>query len=169
MEPVVYLTARGIRGQAKAVSFRHGPQSWRHPQRGRYAGESTRRALGLMTIVAVTLATLFGGHRYLYCRPMNRIVANTNCPCARAPKEAPNAPAVGLVNDCFELRVIDRLVSFIVGSDLAIPPAMLLARLPPTHVMASQAGVLTHGADRPIRAGPFSPTALRAQLMVFLT
>jgi hypothetical protein len=125
--------------------------------------------LGLATIVAVTLATFLGGHRYLYCRPMNRIVANTNCPCARAPEEAPNAPAVSPVNDCFELRVLHRLVSFTLGSDLAVPPAMLWARLPPTHFIAPQPGALTHGADQPIRAGPFSPTALRAQLMVFLT
>jgi hypothetical protein len=121
-----------------------------------------------MTVLAVMLATLFGGHRYLYCRPMNRIVANTNCPCARAPKEAPNAPAVGSVNDCFDVRVLPRLVSFTVGSDLAVPPAMLLARLPPTHFIAPQLGALTHGPDQPIRAGPFSPTGLRAHLMVFL-
>ena len=124
--------------------------------------------MGFATIVAVALATLFGGHRYLYCRPMNRIVANTDCPCARGPKEAPNAPAISVLNDCFELRVIHRLASFTVGSDVAVPPATLMARLPAFDMMAPRSGGLTHGADQPIRAGPFSPTALRAQLMVFL-
>jgi hypothetical protein len=100
---------------------------------------------------------------------MNRIMASTNCPCAQAPQGAPNAPAVGIVNDCFEVRVLHRLVSFTVGSDLAVPPAMLLARLPPTHLTAPPAGGLPQDADHPIRAGPFSPTAVRAQLMVFLT
>ena len=159
----VGLTAQRIRGQAKGVSSRCDP---RHLRR---LGKGTRHALGLTTVLAMTLATLFGGHRYLYCRPMNRIVANTNCPCARAPKEAPSTPALGVVNDCYEVRVLHRLVSFTVASDLAVPPATLLVRLPPTHFMAPQPGVLTHGADQPIRAGPFSPAALRAQLMVFLT
>ena len=142
------------------------PHDLRNWQRAR---RCARRALGFVTVLAVTLATFFGGHRYLFCRPMNRIVTETDCPCVRASKKIPSAPAIGVVNDCFEVRVIQRLVSFTIGSDFAVPPAIPMARLPAFHLLSPQADSLARRAEHPIRAGPFSPTAVRAQLMVFLT
>ena len=121
-----------------------------------------------MTILAVTLATFLGGQRYFYCRPMNRIVANTNCPCARAADDASNVPLARVVNDCFELRVLDRLASFAIGCDLSVPPATLTARLPLAHLTGLPEGAISGSEHPPIRAGPYSPAGLRSRLMVFL-
>ena len=138
------------------------------------AKDVARRALGFATVLAVALATILGGHRYFYCRPMARIMVPMHCPCARAQNadrhttDRPTA-AVGPLNDCFELRVLDRLDSSTVGTDFAVPAAPLMAKLPAPSVLAAASSVLSQGADQPIRAGPYSPTALRAQLMVFLT
>ena len=161
--PAVGLTTSTSCDQAKAMRSR---QDFRNRPR---AGILARQALGFVTVLALTLATFFGGQRYLFCRPMNRIVTETDCPCVRASKKSPSAPAIGVVNDCFELRVIQRLVSFTIGSDFAVPPAALTSRLPAFNILSPRADSVAHRADQPIRAGPFSPTAIRAQLMVFLT
>jgi hypothetical protein len=145
-------------------------RQWKSPR----PKDIARRGFGFATVVAVALATVLGGHRYFYCRPMARIMVPTHCPCARAQsvdRHATGRPAaaVGLLNDCFELRVLDRLDSSTVRADFAVPAAGLIARLPAPSVLLAQSCVFALGADQPIRAGPYSPTALRAKLMVFLT
>ena len=96
-------------------------------------------------------------------------MADTHCPCAQVPARDSNAPLLGMSNDCFELRVVHRLVSFTVAGEFVVPAATLIATLPPAHVVGPPSNVASIRADQPIRAGPFSPTALRARLMVFLT
>ncbi len=76
---------------------------------------------------------------------------------------------LGALNDCFEVRFLDRLVSFTVGTELAVPAAGLFAILPPQSPQMTPSNAVLTGVDHPIRAGPLSATASRAQLMVFLT
>ena len=76
---------------------------------------------------------------------------------------------LGVDNDCFEVRVLGRLVAFALPGDMAVPAAALVAILPPPVPDRLPARGFTTGARHPIRAGPFSPTATRARLMVFLT
>jgi len=123
----------------------------------------------LCTVVALAFVTILGGQRYFYCRPMERIMTPTHCPCAQTPPNEQEHASVRALNDCFEARVLGRLVSFTMGSDLAIPAAALTAMLPAAHLTSLSSGTVLAGADHPIRAGPFSPAAVRAQLMVFLT
>ena len=124
--------------------------------------------LSVATLAAVTLAALFGGQRYFYCHAMGEIMEPTTCACARTPSHDEDRTTVGALNDCFEVRFLDRLVSFTIGDDVSVPAASVMAMLPPnTSVMPASAS--PRRADHPIRAGPFSPTASRAQLMVFLT
>ena len=96
-------------------------------------------------------------------------MAHTHCPCAQTPSDVQGHASVGILNDCFETRLVHRLVSFTIGSDLAIPAATLTAMLPAAHVVLRSAHAFLANADHPIRAGPFSPAAIRAHLMVFLT
>jgi hypothetical protein len=128
-----------------------------------------RSALALCTVAAVVLVTLLGGQRYFYCRPMDRIMTPGHCPCAPTPSDEQRHASIRVLNDCFEARVLGRLVSFTMGSDLAIPTATLTAMLPAAHLAPPSNSAVLADADHPIRAGPFSPTAQRAQFMVFLT
>ena len=134
-----------------------------------FAKKFVRAALALCTVTAIILATLLGGQRYFYCRPMNRIMTHTHCACAETPSDEQGQARIGILNDCFETRFVHRLVSFMIGDDLAIPAATLTAVLPAAHVAPPSSDVVFAETAHPIRAGPFSPTALRAQLMVFLT
>ena len=93
----------------------------------------------------------------------------SHCPCAQTPSDEQGHPNIRILNDCFEARVLGRLVSFTMGSDFAVPAATLTAMLPAAHLVPASNDAILTGGDHPIRAGPFSPTALRAQLMVFLT
>jgi hypothetical protein len=134
-----------------------------------FAKKLARSALALCTVIAVLLATLFGGQRYFYCRPMDRIMTHTHCACAQTASDEDGRVRIGVLNDCFETRFVHRLVSFTIGADLAIPAARLTTVLPVAHVAAPRSNLIFANTAHPIRAGPFSPTALRAQLMVFLT
>ena len=98
-------------------------------------------------------------------------MTHTRCACAPAPSDdqEQGQARIGILNDCFETRFVHRLVSFTIGGDLAIPAAMLTAVLPAPYVAPPSSSVVFADAAHPIRAGPFSPTAMRAQLMVFLT
>jgi hypothetical protein len=128
-----------------------------------------RRSLGMVTVVAVIFATLLGGQRYSYCRAMDEIMVQPKCECARSHQGEEGRASLDIDYDCFEARVLPRLVSFTVGAELAVPEAGLLAVLPAQHLEALPSNAIQVRADQPIRAGPFSPAAFRAQLMVFLT
>jgi hypothetical protein len=134
-----------------------------------FAKKFALSALALCTITAIILANLLGGQRYFYCRPMDRIMTHTHCACAQTPSDDEGQIRIGVLNDCFETRFVRRLVSFTIGADIAIPAATMTAVLPAAHVAPPTSKLLFAKAAHPIRAGPFSPAALRAQLMVFLT
>ena len=127
-----------------------------------------RWMLWAITIAAVGLATVLGGKQYLYCRAMDQIMTQANCDCARTHSDDGDQTAVGALNDCFEVRALGRLVSFTVGSDFAVPEARLVAILPDFAQGPLRANALITGDELPIRAGPRSPAAARALLMVFL-
>jgi hypothetical protein len=114
------------------------------------------------------LTAIMGGQRYLYCRAMGEIMTDTMCSCAQPKSGEDGAVAVG-PSDCFEVRELSRLVSFTVDGDFVVPAAGLRATLPAPVVDTPPSSAVFTFADRPIRAGPFSPTAHRSQLMVFLT
>jgi hypothetical protein len=127
-----------------------------------------RWALRVLTLAAVAATAIMGGQRYLYCRAMGEIMTDTTCSCAQPKSSEDGAVAIG-PRDCFEVRQLHRLVSFTIASDFVVPPAGLVATLPaPVVDTAPSSAVLTYVAH-PIRAGPFSPTSRRSQLMVFLT
>ena len=128
-----------------------------------------RGLLGAVTLAVVALTAILGGQRYFYCRAMDEIMTRTTCDCAQVSADQEDHTAVGALNDCFEVRFLDRLVSFTIGDDIAVPAASLVAILPPTAPAASLVTANLKRTEHPIRAGPFSPTASRAQLMVFLT
>jgi hypothetical protein len=120
-------------------------------------------------VVAVALATILGGQRYLYCRAMDQIMTHAACECARTYSSGQDCAVLDALNDCFEVRVLGRLVSFTVAADPGVPTAPLVAVLPAFPLELPRTNALLASADHPIRAGPFSPSAVRAQLMVFLT
>ena len=128
-----------------------------------------RWVLRALTLAAVTLTATMGGQRYFYCRAMDEIMAETTCDCGQGSADDQGTTAVGALNDCFEVRFLDRMVSFTTGDDFAVPPASLVAILPATVPITTPVTASLTRADPPIRAGPFSPAASRAQLMVFLT
>jgi hypothetical protein len=133
---------------------------------------SKRYARGLLsaiTVTAVVLTAILGGQRYMYCRSMNQVMTDGCCECARGRAPADGVALLGVDNDCFEVRVLGRLVAFALPGDMAVPAAALVAILPPPVPDRLPARGFTTGARHPIRAGPFSPTATRARLMVFLT
>ena len=125
--------------------------------------------LRALTLVAVTLTATMGGQRYFYCRAMDEIMTETSCDCGEGSVDDEGGTAVGALNDCFEVRFLDRLVSFTTGDDFPVPPASLVAILSITTPITTPVTASLTRADHPIRAGPFSPAASRAQLMVFLT
>jgi hypothetical protein len=128
-----------------------------------------RSVLGAIMVVAVALAALFGGRTYLFCRAMNRVMSEPACCCSHAERPAPGQAAVDARPQCFEVRVVSGLVSFTIGSDLAVAPAGLLGLLPAVPPEVASSAVVRDDGARAIRAGPFSPAALRASLMVYLT
>lgn len=91
------------------------------------------------------------------------------CACAHANEPAPTERATSIGADCFEVRHIDRLAAFDLGADFSVPAAGLVAILPAKIELARAPGSLSTPASRPIRAGPRSPIAAQAKLMVFLT
>ena len=131
------------------------------------ARKAARGGLALVTVLVVTLSAIMGGQRYLFCHSMNEIMEPT-CPCAlRAASD--EQPSNRIFNDCFEVRYLDRLASFVVGADFAVPAAALVAVLPTPSPLSRPARVVFENTEQAIRAGPFSPAANCAQLMVFLT
>jgi hypothetical protein len=142
---------------------------WRHRFGPASAKDRVRWSLRAVTLAAVTLTAILGGQRYFYCRAMDEIMAPSTCDCAQASADGAGATAVGVLNDCFEVRFLDRLVSFTVGHDIAVPAASLVAILPPAIPVTPMVTANLKRTEQPIRAGPFSPTASRSQLMVFLT
>jgi hypothetical protein len=99
---------------------------------------------------------------------MDEIMTQMTCDCAGAHADDQAQAAIGILN-CFEVRFLDRLVPFTIGGEFAVPAASLTAILPPAAPLTAPEMGRLKGADHPIRAGPFSPAASRAQLMVFLT
>jgi len=131
------------------------------------AKKAARGSFALVTVLVVALSATMGGQRYLLCRAMNEIMEPT-CPCAqRAAND--EQPSNRIFNDCFDVRYLDRLGSFTVGADFAVPAAPLVAVLPTPSPVSRPARVVFENSEQPIRAGPFSPAANCAQLMVFLT
>src|SRR5262249_41183377 len=118
----------------------------------------------------VVLAALAGGRTYLYCRAMGEIM-NPTCLCARAGSQSQDRDASSWVDgDCFEVRVLDRLISSTPpSSDGIVPAACLLAQAQPALEQRPVTPGIAANARHPIRAGPLSPAAFRATLMVFLT
>jgi len=143
--------------------------NWRHRSQRTSEKDRLRWVLRALTLVAVTLTATMGGQRYFYCRAMDEIMTETSCDCGQGSVDDEGGTAVGALNDCFEVRFLDRLVSFTIGDDIAVPAASLVAILSPAAPVTLPATASLKRADRPIRAGPFSPAASRAQLMVFLT
>jgi hypothetical protein len=129
--------------------------------------ERARKLLGVLTMSAVLLAALLGGQRYLYCRAMGEVMSKT-CACAHAEQDREGRTAIGTSNDCFEVRALSRLVSFTVSEGFAVPPAAFSTLLPVLSPAVPPPGALSLWTSRPIRAGPSSPAASRAVLMVFL-
>jgi hypothetical protein len=138
---------------------------WGRPR----AKQCARGALALLTVAAVALATVLGGQRYLYCLAMDQIMTEATCACAQSHADAEEQLALRVDNRCFEVRFLGRLVSFTVADALAVPSTPLVAILAVPSLAVPPSSALLAGADHPIRAGPFSPTANRAKLMVFLT
>jgi len=128
-----------------------------------------RELLSAITVTAVVLTAILGGQRYLYCRSMNQVMARATCECARTHVGEVGVASLGVDTDCFEVRELGRLVTFALPGDMAVPAAALMAILPPPVPEGVPSEAFTTGASHPIRAGPFSPTAARAHLMVFLT
>ena len=121
------------------------------------------------TLVAVAMTAIMGGQRYLYCRAMEEIMSATTCECAPGPEDVDRPGGAAILNDCFEVRFLHRLVSFTITEHPPVPEATLVAILPPAPQIAPPLRAIFTKAEHPIRAGPFSPSASRAQLMVFLT
>src|SRR4051812_19562263 len=117
-----------------------------------FAKKFARSALALCMVTAVMLATLLGGQRYFYCRPMDRIMTHTRCACAQTPADEDGRARIGVRNDCFETRFVRRLLSFTIGADLAIPPATLFAVLPAAPLAAPASNLIFAKAAHPIRA-----------------
>ncbi len=130
---------------------------------------SVRWLLRAVTLAAIMATAILGGQRYFYCRAMNEIMTQVTCDCGQASADDEGQTAVGVLNDCFDVRFLGRLVSFTIAADIAVPAAGLVALSPPVVPVTPPAMASLKGADHPIRAGPFSPTGSRAQLMVFLT
>jgi hypothetical protein len=126
-----------------------------------------RSVLAVVAITAIALATIFGGHRYLYCHAMGEVM--DSCACATSQADLQSQPSVSALNDCLEARFIDRLSSASVGATVEVAVAPHSALLPIDGFTAFVSGFVAAESDAPIRAGPRSPTAVRAQLMVFLT
>jgi hypothetical protein len=99
---------------------------------------------------------------------MDEIMTETTCDCAQSHSDEDGVDAI-VLNDCFEVRYLKRLVSFTVGGEFVVPPARLLAMLPLPAIEVPPSNAVMTAAEQPIRAGPISPTASRSQLMVFLT
>jgi hypothetical protein len=128
-----------------------------------------RSALGAVTVLAVTAAALFGGRTYLFCRAMNCIMSEPACCCAHVERSETGQAAAQAGGNCFEVRVVAGLVSFTIASDVAVAAASLSGVLPTVPLRVPQSAAVRDDGARAIRAGPFSPTASRANLMVFLT
>ena len=131
-------------------------------------GRVLRCMIGALALIALTLAATSGGQRYFYCRAMDRVMAPSAC-CATSHLAAPHS--VSPLNDCFEVRFLDRLGAFTTALPTLIAPPALLAILPaPVPRPAPKLAALAPG-NHPIRAGPFrvaSASGVRAELMVFL-
>ena len=139
--------------------------------KGPRVGRSSRAraALGAVTVLAVALSALFGGRTYLFCRAMNRVMSEPACCCAHAERSQPGQPAVDARKSCVELRVAPALLSFTIASDVAVPAAGILGVLPAVRLEPAGSAAVRDDGGRAIRAGPFSPAASRAKMMVFLT
>jgi hypothetical protein len=128
-----------------------------------------RWSLRALTLAAVALTAIMGGQRYLYCRAMDEIMTEATCDCSKSHSNENGADAISVLNDCFEVRYLSRLVTFTVGDELMVPPASLLTTLAVPAVEVPPPNAVLTAAEHPIRAGPLSPAASRSQLMVFLT
>ena len=109
------------------------------------------------TLVAVAMAAIMGGQRYLYCRAMDEIMSETTCDCASGPRDVAGQGDAAILNDCFEVRFLHRLVSFTITEHERVPEANLVAILPLPPVLAPPLQAPFTKAEQPIRAGPFSP------------
>jgi hypothetical protein len=118
-------------------------------------------------IAAVALATILGGQRYLYCRSMGEIMTRATCECAQQHSEG--AASISVLYDCFDVRYLDRLLSNTAAAGLDVAGAPFVAVLPAPGADALPPAPTVVRAEHPIRAGPYSPTAARSRLMVFLT
>src|ERR1041384_8038637 len=125
--------------------------------------------LSAITVTAVILTAILGGQRYLYCRSMDQVMTRATCACARTHVAEVGVALLGVDTDCFEVRELGRLVTFALPGDMAVPAAAFVAILPPPVPEGVPSEAFTTGAIHSIRAGPFSPTAARVRLMVFLT
>ena len=122
-----------------------------------------------MTIAAVALASVFGGQQYLYCRAMGEVMARGACECGQREVAEGYGASLVVFNDCFDVRFLDRLLSTSGGGNLVIAGPSLVAVLPANDSQPHPAKAVVQQAEHPIRAGPYSPAAVRARLMVFLT
>jgi hypothetical protein len=127
-----------------------------------------RAVLGVGMIAAIALATVFGGQRYLYCRSMGEVMTGATCQCAQH-HDSEGATSISVLYDCFDVRYLDRLLSNTAAAGLDIAGAPFVAELPALGVDALPSSSAVVRAEHPIRAGPYSPSAARSRLMVFLT
>jgi hypothetical protein len=127
-----------------------------------------RQLVASIALAALALTAVLSGQQYFYCRAMGAIMRDRGCACAQVERHEQGGAAVGVPFDCFELRALGRVASFTVGPDFAVPAAPLTALVAAPPAPLVPANAISSVADHPIRAGPYSPSALRAQLMVFL-
>jgi hypothetical protein len=124
--------------------------------------------LGALTGAALLLTTLLGGQRYFYCRVMRQVMAQT-CACAPAHRDPTHQSVVAIANDCWEVRVVARLLSLGAVSGVDVQAASSFAIAPEILSAAPPSAACAFPASHSIRAGPFSPAAARSRLMVYLT
>ncbi|HEY3592504.1 MAG TPA: hypothetical protein VGL13_01470 [Polyangiaceae bacterium] len=128
------------------------------------------RLLGALMLVVIALAAGFGGHRYYYCRAMGEVMNDAaTCACATPTPDRDTRRSFRASNDCFELRSLDKLVSFTTASAPVVHAAPVMGILPPPIALTPDLSAAAERAHRAIRAGPLLPPVPRAALMVFLT
>lgn len=127
-----------------------------------------RAGAALMAIVLLT-AFFAGGSRYFYC-PVMKVAMTTSCCSGKHAGDEPGAePRDALVApDCCQARSVATVPSTPIPSPQEELVSPLAATLPAVAIVANepaarQVARFTH----PVRAGPTTPSARRAQLMIW--
>jgi hypothetical protein len=134
---------------------------------------TARRLFALALVVSVALAAALSGRSYLWCVPMQRVMA-TACLEDEHPDEDAHAPTMRA--PCCEMRALGELPRADTRPELphVAPAVMTLAsvlpigveahRFPSAQLTSAPRTIARHG---PIRAGPCSSAARCIALQVF--